>query len=446
MRAISRARFEAMVSYCRKPLARHYMQELAWFEAGGEQVLGTLVFDTDGEYSGMIMGRDRNERFRAISSTSFLGTPEQAIYELHVKMDQALAELEITRDQGDETGKPVDFFTPVVRQERLSRGFQTIESNPGFSPARGIVCEMMRWHQDVDGNFIEQFQTTGFDSRIWELYLFAALVESDLEVTQPSPAPDFLCSGPGGGKLLIEATTVNPTIGKDGRPVEAPRPETDDDLVQYVQHYLPIKYAGPLTTKLMKKYWEKPAAIDKPLVFAIQDFHDVMSMSRSKAGLGTYLYGYVYDAKGNPKKITEHVWGGKKILSGFFSQPGAEHVSAVIFNASATLSKFNRMGVAAGFGDRNVVLIRRGHEYNPDPGASAPRPYQHIVGEGYCETWVEGMEVYHNPRALRPLDPELLRGAVHNYLLNSGQVCSEIPGWAPLNSITSVLTLPNTES
>jgi len=35
----------------------------------------------------------------------------------------------------------------------------------------------MRWYEDVDGNFIEQFQTTGFDARIWELYLFAAFRE-----------------------------------------------------------------------------------------------------------------------------------------------------------------------------------------------------------------------------------------------------------------------------
>ena len=25
---------------------------------------------------------------------------------------------------------------------------------------------------DADGNFVEQFQTTGFNARIWELYLF----------------------------------------------------------------------------------------------------------------------------------------------------------------------------------------------------------------------------------------------------------------------------------
>jgi hypothetical protein len=38
---------------------------------------------------------------------------------------------------------------------------------------------MMHWYEDPDGNFIEQFQTTGFDARLWELYLFAMFCEAE---------------------------------------------------------------------------------------------------------------------------------------------------------------------------------------------------------------------------------------------------------------------------
>ncbi len=51
---------------------------------------------------------------------------------------------------------------------------------------------MMRWYEDIDGNFVEQFQTTGFNARVWELYLFAALTEANLRLERPDPAPDFL--------------------------------------------------------------------------------------------------------------------------------------------------------------------------------------------------------------------------------------------------------------
>jgi len=36
---------------------------------------------------------------------------------------------------------------------------------------------MMRFYEDTDGNFVEQFQTTAFDACIWELYLFATFTE-----------------------------------------------------------------------------------------------------------------------------------------------------------------------------------------------------------------------------------------------------------------------------
>ena len=35
----------------------------------------------------------------------------------------------------------------------------------------------MHYFQDVDGNFVQQFQSTGFDARLWELYLYALFTE-----------------------------------------------------------------------------------------------------------------------------------------------------------------------------------------------------------------------------------------------------------------------------
>lgn len=41
----------------------------------------------------------------------------------------------------------------------------------------------------------------------------------------------------------------------------------------------------------------------------------------------------------------EHVWGDKRIPSGFFYLPNAAHITAVISNRQGTISKFNRMGL-----------------------------------------------------------------------------------------------------
>lgn len=74
----------------------------------------------------------------------------------------------------------------------------------------------MRWHDDVDGNFVEQFLPTGLDQRMWELYLFAAFKGAGLDVSRPAPAPDFLVTGPG-VRYAVEAVTANSDDG-DGSP------------------------------------------------------------------------------------------------------------------------------------------------------------------------------------------------------------------------------------
>lgn len=452
MRSISRSRFDALAAYARSPMALLLMQELAWFEDAEGKIIATIVVDTDDEYGAMILARDLNERFRWIDATEFVKTPEQALAALHQRLTKIGPDLDRLRIQGDETGEPIDFFSPLTSHEKLSPDFLRVASTDGFLAARGIISAMMRWNEDIDGNFVEQFQTTGFDARLWELYLFAALTESGLSIERPSPAPDFLARGPR-GEFALEATTINPSVGPDGKPTASQKPSNEPDIASYVQHYLPIRYAGPLTAKLRKEYWTKSAAADKPLVFAIQDFHDTMSMTYSGTALATYLYGFTHDTQRDstgaltvsPRQITEHTWGQKTVPSGFFSLPGAEHVSAVIFNSSATISKFNRMGVGAGFGSDETVLIRRGFFADPDPDAAQPVPYVHFVVNDDPETWIEGMDVYHNPSAKHPLEPGLLPDAAHHRPTEDGRIETQFRGWKPLQSRTSIMTLRRNE-
>ncbi|WP_426763051.1 hypothetical protein ACP3TD_11555 [Pseudarthrobacter sp. 1G09] len=433
-------------------MAMFLMQELAWFEDVDGKVIATIVVDTDDEYGAMILARDLNERFRWIDATDFVKTPEQALGALHQRLAEIGPDLDRLRVQGDETGGPIDFFSPLSAAEKLSPDFLEVASSEGFSAARGIISAMMRWNEDIDGNFVEQFQTTGFDARLWELYLFAALTEAGFSIERPSPAPDFLARGPH-GEFALEATTINPSVGPDGKVAASQRPSNESELASYVQNYLPIRYAGPLTAKLGKEYWTKPAAAEKPLVFAIQDFHDTMSMTYSGAALATYLYGSTQEAQQDstglltvtPRQITEHKWGQKTVQSGFFSLPGAEHVSAVIFNSSATISKFNRMGVGAGFGSDETVMIRQGFFADPDPQASQPLPYVHFVVKDDPETWIEGMDVYHNPRAKYPLEPGLLPDAAHHRLMADGRIETQFRGWKPLQSRTSIMTFGGKE-
>lgn len=104
------------------------------------------------------------------------------------------------------------------------------------------------------------------------------------------------------------------------------------------------------------------------------------------------------------------------LLRPFFEQEGTEYVSAVLFSNAGTISKFNRMGVRAGFGDRSVALRRMGIRNNPSPGSLDPIEFSDDVeGLGYDEQWADELLMFHNPRAIHPVDEDGFPGIAHYF-------------------------------
>lgn len=445
MKPIPRIRFDALAGYARKPMIRILAEELGWFEHAGERVLGLVNRDrADNDFGGHVFGKDRKGRFRWISGTEFKATPHLARIALRQEMERQAARPAVEYFQGDEEGDPVDFFAEVAEPAKINPSFVSLRDMEVYSPARGIIEPMMRWYEDADGNFVEQFQTTGFDTRIWELYLFAAFSELNFEITRVHAIPDFCCENPL-GELCVEAVTVNPSKDKQGNVVPPPPIDTDEHAVAYLKSYMPIRFAGVLTSKLAKRYWEKEHVKGKPLLFAVADFSSPGSMGRTRSAFERYVFGYEheweYDQQGTlvitPKKIGNLLWGTKVVPAGFFNLPESENVSAVLFSNSGTIAKFNRMGKLAGFGSKRVDIVRVGMRVNHDPNAAAPIAFQiNVEDPDFSESWSEGIDIWHNPHAKHPLDPDLLPGVAHHFLRDDGSVESWTPEWHPLASYT----------
>ena len=136
------------------------------------------------------------------------------------------------------------------------------------------------------------------------------------------------------------------------------------------------------------------------------------------------------------ERVETYKWEDKEIPSGFFLQPDTENVSAVLANPNGTMSKFNRMGFLAGFGDRDIHMIRKGICYRD---SLTP---QEFVGQvhlaDYFETWCEGVSVYHNPRANQPLPEGAMPGAAHHTSRN-GRILAQMPRFHPVGSITAIV-------
>jgi hypothetical protein len=442
MKPISKLRFDSLAGYSREWWTRFVVRELGWFEAGNEKVLGMVSFDrSDEDYAWYVLGRDGKGRFRSVSVDCSIPDEQHALRMLEEAMDQ-FAQLPAEEFyQGDEVSKPVDFFTPVVPLERQHENFRVLRSGVGYSPALGLLSEMAHYFEDADGNFVQQFQSVGFDARLWELYLYAVFTELGFGLVRDQQTPDFHLQSPF-GEFLVEATTVNPSA--------SPPAESEQESKEYFENYLPIKFGSALCSKLAGKswgkYWDLPHVAGHPLVFAIQDFQKLRSMSWSNTALVEYLYGIRQlerkDDNGESmiisEPITNFTWKEKTIEAGFFLLPDSENVSAVFANPGGTISKFNRMGFLAGFGDRHVRMVRKASGYKS--GSLIPQDFvREVHAPDYSETWCEGLSIYHNPNAKYPL-PRTVFPCAANFISRDGRIVSRLPEFYPVGSITAIIT------
>jgi hypothetical protein len=327
---LTRERYNAFVAWTRSPVADAVGVEIAFYSTLDEHVLGVLVIDrADRDHGYIVLARDEKGRYRGIDvnvSMSRSNAQRALLKKLKAHFDSK--QTIFPQGDADRDKAGVDLFTPVVAPEKISPTFELIRTGEHWKPARSIMSEMMRHFRDVDGNFVEQFQTTGFDSRLWELYLYAALLEEGLFVEKPNPAPDFMVSR-NGKKVFIEAVTANPTANESlPKPEEEPVIRTPEEIKQLLSTKIPIKFASPLWSKLTRKnpYWEMKDVAGHPLVFAIADFHEKQSMTWTSTALIDYLYGihhdFTRDEHGqliiSPVEIKMHEHEGKQIPSGFF--------------------------------------------------------------------------------------------------------------------------------
>ena len=337
-------------------------------------------------------------------------------------------------------------FESCVPEEKLHPSFLQMLSFSTSEPARWMMERTFESYRDVDGNFIQQFQTTGFNARFFELYLFAYLTKSGFEVEQRG-APDFLATKDG-VTIAIEATTTNPSTSGPLVDGFKSRDELNEkELLDYIKNEFPIRLGSALFSKLNKRYWELDRCKGKPIVIAIEAFHDEESLELADSALARYLYDIdqsaeFSDAEGldiSTRKVKGHSARGKEIPSGFFFQEGAENISAVIFSNSGTHAKFNRMGYQHGIGNDHLHMGRVGFCANPDPSAMDPSYFSYDMDEPpFVETWGQGLSVFHNPKCKFPLPPDFLT-ASQNHKFSQEQFVTHCSGWHPFSSTTSVV-------
>lgn len=355
---------------------------------------------------------------------------------------------------------PKDLFIPVAPEANWNPAFKLLKNYAACEPARDCMNEIFSNFRDLDGNFVKDFQTTGFDARVFELYLFSVFYYEGFERQIAYSRPDFVLEGRG-YTFSVEAVTANPKPGEPPSFLPLQGDESFEAIVkrfvrkgigraqEQLRNEIPLRLSSPLFSKFNKHYWTLPHVAGKPFVLAVEDFHQQASLLNWSEALQNYLYGISVDLQSNSNgfqlrhmKVPDFQSDSKVIPSGFF-RVGTEHVSAVLFSNTGTVSKFGRMMLQRD--PRRypkIQMIRVGKAFPTDlyVGAS-PILFHYWVGDPkWIESWCQGIVVFHNPFALYPLEPQTLPGVMH--VQWAGDHFEALyPGFHPYSSMTGTTLL-----
>jgi hypothetical protein len=417
----------------------------AW-KAENANSVGVVFQNEQGAFETLVMRRQVDHRFVVTQRGATYSDVDRATFEVTQAM------------QPDGPPEPL----PPGEKKRaalvpktadgLGDTFRLLVTTIQHYPALMAIGEAYLAMPRPDDNFVSDFRTSNFDSRLWELYLLAAFREQGVFVTQAQPSPDFLIERDGYG-CYVEAVTANPIERTPGFPPPADAPDNNADRLLGPAA---VRFAKTLRSKLQREYEQLPHVQGKSFALAIADFHAPSSMTWSREALPSYLYGFhpqVAESVEGLRAIgpTVAVLRGKdSIPAGLFRDPAMSHLSAVIFSNAATISKFNRMGFLAGWRPPGLKMVRFGHLFDRTPGALQSIPFElDILSHEYeamwpgGEGWCQELEVYHNPLATYPMHFDLLPGATHWFEKNGEVQCATIWEWTVLSSVTQLLIRKN---
>jgi len=348
------------------------------------------------------------------------------------------------------SGRRRELFTAMVPPERLHPLFVNLAQEERFQAARALMTEIFADFVDIDHSFVREFQTNGFDARLFELALFAYLREQQQELDRSHASPDFLLNGP--TPVAIEVTTTNPVQGAPTPPAEQALADLQAGGEAFVH-----QIGKALRRKLLHQvqgghYWELPHLQQVPFVVAVGAFHATLAQVYPMGLVAQYLYGTRDLAERQDdgtltlihQAIAEHVVDTKPIPSGLFRQPEAAHLSGVLFSNNHTVWMFNRIGAERGLAAPDTLLIRTGFRINPDPNASRPVKFTYVIDSDtrpeMPERFNDGLHLFINPWARVPLDPTALPEVTVHRLRQDGAVESDGPaGLHPIQSRTGIL-------
>ncbi len=335
----------------------------------------------------------------------------------------------------------MQLFDKFVDEKKLSTVFKTIRDNNDYLPVKMTLEEIFANYNDIDGNFIEQFQTTGFNARLLELYFYQYFKECNFKIDRSHQYPDFIVNKRN-ISVAVEITTANGQHSNTGGVTinesllnGTYEPESDSEYEEKLHNEIPIRFSSAIFNKLKKRYWENDHCKDMPFVIALSGFFEELSLNYSFSSLCEILYGKKIgfeDGYFSEVPVHIHKFNGKDIPSALYFAPNTdwkeiENISAIIFQNSASIAKFRRMGWYNDYYNSLQIIGRKGFAADNNKYATLPRELGYTLDSApFHEQWGNDLVILHNPNAKKPIPKGYFENALDIWI-EDGQFQSKLP-------------------
>ena len=169
----------------------------------------------------------------------------------------AQAPIAVTDHPRSQSRRPIstrDLFAPVVPADRMHPQYRSLLESKFHCAARALMNEIFERMGDPNGNFVRDFQSHGFHSRVFELACFAYLENAGFAIDRSHEQPDFLISREG-IEIAVESVTANPPFSQAADISLLQMPQLSDVAIKAkVATEFPKRMTKILTRKLAHAY------------------------------------------------------------------------------------------------------------------------------------------------------------------------------------------------
>ena len=295
----------------------------------------------------------------------------------------------------------MDLFQPRVSEDRQHPVYKMM-LHERYAAERAVLQGWADDFIDRDGKFVQEFQVS-FEPCLWELYLRAALRAWSLPVDMRHHAPDFVVGG--SHPFGLEATIAAPAAGGKS-PYGYGIEDIPDDFTQFnIEATIRICNSfGGKVNRYRNYYSNLQHMEDRSFALGIASFDRPLAHFAAARPIVAALYGRYYDETATPKSakkvVSYDVASAPKsesinIKVGLFGDDSYSDVAAVVYSALATWGKVRALA-------KNPEAKTIYTTFHPADG-QLNADVRHTSKRDYHEDLLDGLYVFHNPYAQRPL-------------------------------------------